>query len=374
MEWLKKIEIAFRKLLLRVLGLFIRRKRALPPDTDFRGAKYLFVRQDRIGDVLVSTPLFAELKTAYPSATIDVLLSTNNHFVLENDPFVRKRWVYRKNILAIMKLLRELRSEQYDFVIDLMDNPSATSTLLLAWAGGRWNVGLEKENSYVYDVCVPLLSRKETHIVDRLVELLRVFRINVDHAKLRLHYRTSQESMDFAANFWKDRQLTGKVVVGINISPTDGVRFWGVDNFQRLIRHLQERYPSFDILVLFHPAEKHIAENIAAPFPKVILSPETQSFDQFAALIQRLHFLITPDTSAVHVAAAFQVPSVVLYVQSNPDLRIWDPYHAPSETLVTPVDDLKTIPPEQVLEAFHRLVTRMSSMSISSQYSISIES
>lgn len=374
MELLKAIEITFRKLLLRVLGVFIRRNRPLPSDADFREAKFLFVRQDRIGDVLVSTPLFAELKHAYPASTVDVLLSTNNHFVLENDPFVRKRWIYRKNIIAIVKLLRDLRSEQYDFVIDLMDNPSATSTLLLAWAGGRWNVGLEKENAYVYDVCVPLLSRKETHIVDRLAELLKVFRVKVDNARLRLHYRTSQESMNFAADFWEKKQLTGKKVVGINISPTDGVRFWGVENFQRFIQFFGERYQSFDILLLFHPADKQVAGNIAAPFPQVILSPETHSFDQFAALIQRLSFLITPDTSAVHVAAAFQIPSVILYVQSNPDLRIWEPYHAPSETLVTPVDDLKTIPPEKVLQAFDRLVARVPSTVNTSQHSVSIES
>jgi ADP-heptose:LPS heptosyltransferase len=358
---LKTIEIAFRRFLLRALGVFIHRNRPLPPNVDAREAKFLFVRQDRIGDVLVSTPLFSELKAAFPNATIDVLLSTNNHFVLENDPFVRKRWVYRKNFFAIITLLRELRAERYDFVIDLMDNPSATSTLLLAGAGGRWNVGLEKENAYVYDICVPLLSRKETHIVDRLAELLKVFGIQVDNTKLRLRYHTSQASVQFAAHFWNEHQLENKTVVGINISPTDGVRFWGISNYQTLIRALQEHYASFRVLLLYHPAERHVASTIAAPFPNVLLSPETHSFDQFAAMIQRLNFIISPDTSAVHVAAAFQVPSVVLYVQSNPNLRIWDPYHSPSETLVTPVDDLTTISPATVLEAFGRLVKQMSS-------------
>jgi ADP-heptose:LPS heptosyltransferase len=357
-----------------VLGVFIRRRRPLPPNVDFREAKFLFVRQDRIGDVLVSTPLFSELKSAFPRATIDVLLSTNNQFVLENDPSVRKRWVYRKNIVAIMTLLRELRAERYDFVIDLMDNPSATSTLLLAWAGGRWNVGLQKENAYVYDVCVPLLSRKDTHIVDRLAELLKVFGIQVDNSKLRLHYHTSQESVNFAADFWTERQLTDKTVVGINISPTDGVRFWGINNYQRLISSLRESFASFELLLLYHPDDKRIAEKIAAPFSDVLLSPETHSFDQFAAMIQRLNFIISPDTSAVHVAAAFQVPSVVLYVQSNPNLRIWDPYNSPSETLVTPVDDLTTIPPEQVFEAFGRLVKQMSSTASATPRSVPVGS
>jgi ADP-heptose:LPS heptosyltransferase len=358
MEWLKNIEIGFRKFLLRTLGLFIHRQRLLRSDVDFHHAKFLFVRQDRIGDVLVSTPLFAELKKHYPSAIVDILLSTNNSFVLDNDPLIRKRWIYRKNLFAVARLIRELRAERYDFVIDLMDNPSVTSTLFLLLTGGRWNVGLEKDNAYVYDIRVPLLSRKETHIVERLAELLRVFRIDVGASTLRLHFTTSASSEHFASTAWQRLKLNGKTVVGINISPTDGVRFWGVGHFQALIRRLLFHDAAFAILLLFHPADRPSAEQIAAPFPDVLLSPETTSFDQFAALIRRLHYLVTPDTSAVHVAAAFQIPSVVLYVQSNPELRIWDPYRSPCETLVTPVDDLKTISPEEVWNAFQRLVHR----------------
>ena len=89
----------------------------------------------------------------------------------------------------------------------------------------------------------------------------------------------------------------------------------------------------------------------------MVLAPET-SFDGFAAWIKRVSLLVTPDTSAVHLAAAFNVPSVVLYVQSNPELRIWEPYKAPSVPLVTSVDDLTTISVAQVHQAVQTLVRR----------------
>ncbi len=357
MEPLKSVEIGFRRLLLRLLGLFIKRWKLLTPGMDFNGCKFLFVRQDRIGDVLVSTPLFAALKGRYPSATVDILLSRNNCFVLDNEPLIRKRWVYDKNVFSIMRLLRNLRAEQYDFVIDLMDNPSATSTLLLALAGGTWNVGLAKENSYVYDINVPLLSRKDTHIVDRLLELLQVFKVEENRTSLRLRYQVSTPSGVFAKEFWKGQDFDGRAVIGVNISPANGARYWGVQNFRELCRSLQEEFPQRPILLLFDPTEKEQAMAIASSTPNVVLSPETHSFDQFAAVVQRLSLLVTPDTSAVHLAAAFQIPSVVLYVQSNKDLRIWEPYNAPHEALVTDVDDLKTIPPQHVLAAIRRLLS-----------------
>ena len=368
MEFLKPVEIGFRRFLVRLLGLLVKRSRPLPPSFDFSSKKYLFVRQDRIGDVLVSTPLIHAMKDRYPDATIDFLLSSNNHFVLSNEARVRKRWIYKKTAASAIEILRDIRREEYDFVIDLMDNPSATSTVFCALAGGRWNVGLSKENSYTYDIRVPLLSRKDTHIIDRLAMLLTVFGINRDDLKLGVHYNVSHESKEFAATFMKEHDLHGRKLIGINISPGEGTRFWGVENYQSLIRWLRKECGDSQIMVLYQPSDKPVAETITQPFPEVLLSPETKTFDQFAALIHALWILVTPDTSAVHLAAAFSIPSVVLYVQSNKDLRIWEPYGSLSETVVTDVDDLRRISQTEVSNAVGRLIRRIGSASLRTQH------
>jgi len=46
----------------------------------------------------------------------------------------------------------------------------------------------------------------------------------------------------------------------------------------------------------------------------------------------------------VHLAAAFGVSAVCMFVQSDKNLRIWDAYKSTAENLVTDVDDLSTIP------------------------------
>jgi ADP-heptose:LPS heptosyltransferase len=357
MEFLKPVEIGFRRFLVRLLGLLVHRSRPLPAGIDFSTRKYLFVRQDRIGDVLVSTPLIHAMKERYPNASIDFLLSSNNHFVLANEPLVRKRWVYKKTAASAVDILRKIRREHYDFVIDLMDNPSATSTVLCALAGGRWNVGLSKENAYTYDISVPLLSRRDTHIIDRLAMLLTVFGIGRDDLTLKVCYNVSSASKEFADGLLTEHKLLGRTLVGINISPGEGTRFWGVENYQALIRWLHKEHGGFPIMVLYQPSDVSVAEIIAQPFPEIVLSPETKTFDQFAALVQVLGILITPDTSAVHLAAAFSIPSVVMYVQSNKELRIWEPYGSPSETIVTDVDDLRRIPQTAVFQAVERLMS-----------------
>ena len=53
-----------------------------------RPHKILVVQLDHLGDAVLSTPLIAELRSAYPEAVIDVLASPSNHEVFEADPNV----------------------------------------------------------------------------------------------------------------------------------------------------------------------------------------------------------------------------------------------------------------------------------------------
>ncbi|MFH0989805.1 MAG: glycosyltransferase family 9 protein [bacterium] len=354
----KSLEISLRRFLIRALSLFVRRNNSLPPTIDFNTCKFLFVRQDRIGDVLISTPLYRSLKNHYPNATVDFFLSSNNHFVLDNDPLIRKRWIYRKSFSHALSLLRAIRKEQYDFVIDLMDNPSTTSTVFCALANGKWNIGLSKENHYVYDITIPLLSRRDVHIIDRIAQLLTVFKIDPSGERFDLSYKTSQQSDSFAEEFLQSHKIIGRSLIAVNISPTDGVRYWGRENYQRLFLMLQREFQYHPILLLCQPSDRKEAEEIIAQCPGITLSPITPTFDQFAALVKHSAILITPDTSVVHLAAAYKIPSVVLYVQSNKELRIWEPYGVDCEALVTEIDDLRTIPVEKVEQAFRSLYKR----------------
>jgi len=357
-SFLKRLEIALRRYLIMVIGIFVQRRNPLSNTVDLNSSKILFIRQDRIGDVLISTPIFASLKAHYPSAIIDVLLSENNHFVLLNDKLIRKRWIYQKKVGKVISLVRALRNEKYDFAVDMMDNPSVTSTFLCLFSGARWNVGIAKDNNYVYDIRVPMLSRRDAHIVDRIAQLLSPFHIDPNAENLSIRYFTSPASDDFAEQFLSANHLCQRSLIGINISAGGETRFWGIEKYRTLLSYIIEQYPKLHPILLYQPSDEEKAHAIMDGLTKAVLSPLTKTFDQFAAIIKRLSFLISPDTSAIHVASAFNIPSVVLYVQSNKSLRIWEPYGTDYEVVVTAVDDLSTISASEVQSALKKLTGR----------------
>ena len=55
---------------------------------DIRQSKsVLILKYDRIGDMIVSTPIFRKLKTEYPDISISVLASKENRDVIKHNPF-----------------------------------------------------------------------------------------------------------------------------------------------------------------------------------------------------------------------------------------------------------------------------------------------
>src|SRR3954468_25103946 len=97
---LRKIEIAWRGFWMRVLDWMLPGpdKTTLPPATnsDYR---VLFMRYERIGDMIMATSVIRNIARALPSGKVDVLGTPTTAAVLEQNPYVgnilmldRKSW------------------------------------------------------------------------------------------------------------------------------------------------------------------------------------------------------------------------------------------------------------------------------------------
>ena len=69
-------------------------------DFDIKDIKnILFLRYDRIGDMIITTAVFREFKLVFPHCNISVLASKANKGVLVNNPYIDKIIINYKNNL-----------------------------------------------------------------------------------------------------------------------------------------------------------------------------------------------------------------------------------------------------------------------------------
>jgi ADP-heptose:LPS heptosyltransferase len=288
--------------------------------------RILLLRQDRIGDVLVSVPVIRALRRGFPRALVHILLSRANYGVRQAiAPYVDHAWRFDKTLASAVRLMGAVRGARYDVVVDLADNPSVSSQLMARGSGAPYRLGVRHERAGHYTHAVPLLDRSHFHIVERMAQLLLPFGIDPTQVPLELEYHLSDADRALARARLgpSDRPLR----LAVNISASSRSRYWGRDNFIACIRWVRDFDARFAISVSGAPAYRAEVEAIAAATGAASL-PVLASFHEVAAVLREFDLLLTPDTSVVHLAAAWRIPMVGLFPEI-PGVIPWYPYHSP---------------------------------------------
>jgi ADP-heptose:LPS heptosyltransferase len=83
--------------------------------------------------------------------------------------------------------------------------------------------------------------------------------------------------------------------------------------------------------------------------------PALSSFHEFAALLREFDLLLSPDTSVIHLAAAWKIPLVGLFPEPPGTPCLWVPYRSPYRVATSP-DGIACITVPQVEDAVQALV------------------
>lgn len=355
-EAIKWTEYGLQRGLIYFLRCLLPRRKGSLTSLSFSDAKVLFLRQNQIGDALISTPIFAALKRHYPQLTIDVLLDRRNATALDGNPHIRTRYVIKQTRFDIFHVLRAIRKERYDLVVDLIHSASSTSTLICLLSGARIICGFERENDFVYDATVRLPTGQR--MLRQLAEILRLFHLDPDAEPLEPVFYCSPASQAFAARVVKPLRQHRKYVIGLNISASSTTfKFWGTDNFIALAQHLHAKFPDTVLLLLYSPAYRSLAERIAA-HSAAVLCDTTPTLSDFAAVIAQLDMLITPDSAAAHLADIFRVPVFILTYLPEGETA-WYPSFTPFAVIHSENGMVASIPPEKVLPACQAFIAQV---------------
>lgn len=343
---MKKIEILLKNLLLKILLLLKGKLKGTHKDAFDETSKILFIRLNRIGDALVTTPLLHEIKHSLKSK-IYVLADRKNCAAYTNNKDIDKLVLFEKGIKGFFNTLRFINDEKIDTVVDLHDDVSTTVSFLIAMCNAQNKFGLEKSNKSIYTRTIPRLDSTVHHVVDRVMEITKLFNIHPDKSKIKLHYYLTEETHAKADKIISQKFKQNKFLIGINISAGSDARFWGVNNFNSILNFLSQY--DVNILLLSSPQDSDRAAEIAADKYNYFYSKD---YSEFTAVISKLNLLFTPDTAAVHLASAFNIPTYGIFVKYNTQDVIWSPYNTKFDCVVTTNYNLSDITVEQVETGF----------------------
>jgi ADP-heptose:LPS heptosyltransferase len=354
---LKRLELYWRKLWIRALSTLMRRPTTATPDWSSRPRKVLFLRHDRIGDMIVSTAAMRAIAESHPDIELDVLASPANAPVLEGASYVRKVIVFdRRDARSYVAAARRLRGERYDAVIDCMVTaPSVTTLLLMLATDAPYRVGIAgRENDDAINVAVPSPDGDQLMAI-RLGALSAAFGIDPAVRDWRPELVVSPARREAAAARWRAvaTHPAGQRVL-VNVSAGAPSRQWQTEKYTAVIDHIRQRLPDAIVLVTGAPNEHRRIEQVAAmsgATPAI-----TPSLNDAFALVATADFVLTPETSIVHAASAFRRPAVALY-RHRESLR-WGLHPEFGENVENAERTLLTLEVQPVLAAIDRVLAR----------------
>ena len=343
------VRSAFSWTLVRLFG---RGGRAVVPDWRARPYRILFIRDDGIGDLIVSMELLRAIREASPTFTLDLLCSPQNAAFARTLPFVNEVIVHKREfLLKAWSTWRRLRRNRYDVVIDgrvAIGNVNKQTLCLMLSTGAYWRIGVAgRRNDRVYNVPVPV--DRIDHWVHAYVALGRPFGITADSRDWRARLVLADAERAAADARW--HRLGGRPRIVVNPYSASSDRTWPPERFRPVLARARERLPESTILIPMLPEGDAASELLARDSGAVALP---LGFPEVTALVATADLVISPDTAITVIASAFQIPVLALMRRNT---HQWVPYRV--EGRVAFSDDPRTIrhlPPQRVIDALDDVI------------------
>lgn len=297
--------------------------------------KILFLRHDnKIGDMIVSTLAFREIKKALPKAEITVLAGENSAEVIENNHNISKIIVYKNQFFEVFKLALDLRKQHFDLIIDMDDEPKWQSFVLLRLAKTRYLIGFNRKHK-LYNINIPF-KLDSAHITQRHQAVFTALKLGKIDRSYDIFVPKTLKAQ--AAKFIESLPRAKKNII-VNPFAASHHKNFCADQ----LNYLAEKFSNYNFILIGNPSD--LAKLESCCLAANIFRPDINKNSLFYsfALINQGDLLLTPDTSMLHAAVAFNKPIIAIYRGTKKDnlLNVWGPNTTDNKVFITEEDFCK---------------------------------
>jgi ADP-heptose:LPS heptosyltransferase len=287
--------------------------------------RILVLQLKRMGDLLLTTPALAALRRHDPQAHITLAIDASCRELLPAFNFIDDSILFSRRG-GNRAFWQKLILSGFDVCLDYTGNDRSAICSILSKAPKRitfQSAGKSHLRTIFYNEYVDS-SARENHVADHYLHLLRALQVpDVSDAGITL------DLPDWPVK--KAQQLLGEIGVAepyviLHPGTTRPEKYWLPERWAEVIEFCKTTLGSPCIVT--GKSDTIEAEHIAAIRAKAGFHDLTGRTDllTLAALVRKARLLLSVDSTAMHLGAAFGTPQIALFGKSNP--FHWRPRHA----------------------------------------------
>ncbi len=286
--------------------------------------RILVVKLRYLGDVLLSTPIVASLRAAFPGASLSMLVNPGTEPVIAENPHLDEILIAERTAspLRQLRFALALRRRRFDLVVDLTDGDRAA--ILSRITGASIRVGFNREGRW--------RGRLYTHVVPAHPQATPIIRQHL--MALEVLAIPAVESLPLLRVRPQDERAAMDALAAIDIGPGEpfvavhpGARWWfkswPAERFAGVIDHAQGKL-GVRVALLGGDRDAGIVEailgHVETPTRSLVGRLEVL---ELAALMRCAALYVGNDNGPMHIAAAMGTPVVGLFGPSDP--VVWGP-------------------------------------------------
>ena len=270
----------------------------------------LFLRYDgKIGDMIVNSLMFREIKKVYPDIRIGVIARGAAIDIIKDNPNVDKIYKYYKDRKKIKDLALKIKEEKYDLLIDFSEMLRVNQMMLINLCRARINIGLDRKDWELFDLSIE--SDKDfkwtEHITKRYLAYL--IKLGLKKENINISYDIYLKDEKKYEVFFNEIKESKKLI--LNPYGASKHKSFSIETLENIITYLKDKDIAI-ILTYFGDKYKEL-EFLEKKYKYVYIPKKIESILDTAILIKKSDYVISPDTSIVHIASAFNKKMITVY-------------------------------------------------------------
>ncbi len=289
--------------------------------------KLLITRTDRIGDVILSTPVFSAVKKQYPDVHITAMVLKETAPIVRGNPWIDEVIIFdkkgeHKSWLKTYSLGLNLRKEKFDAVIHLHPTNRVN---VISWAaqipvriGYRVLRGGHGKNDFLLTHKIPEQKwQGKKHEAEYNFDLLKLMQVPQPE-RLVFHFPLQKQDQEDLMKLMP-RKLTDHYAV-FHPSASCVSKRWPEERLAVVADRMSAQYGILPIIIgegegVAHAEamQKHMKEESLNLSGKL-------SLGMLGWLLKGARLLVSNDSGPVHLAAALETPVVSIFGRNQPGL------------------------------------------------------
>ncbi len=279
--------------------------------------KILVIRFSSLGDIVLCTPVFRELKKIFPESHVTFLTSKEQGRVLDNNPYIDQVIYHLRqdSLQELNQLSERLYQQSFDIIYDIH------RSLRSRWICWKLKPFFQKRSPLLWKI--NKYGWQRTLLIHWKLNLLRngpsqreiFLRPLQSQTCQALAYRTelfpSSQDKTTIKIFLKEHHLDSRRLICIGPAASFPGKCWPLSHYQALVsRLLAEQWQ----VVLVGGEKEEESKRLKQHFGGAIynLAGKLTPLES-ASLLEQARIVVCNDTSIAHIAEAMNTPTIAIF-------------------------------------------------------------